>query len=288
MGSLGSYLRELREAKGASLQEMSRATRISKRYFEALEVEALGDLPAPVFVRGFLKAYCDFLQVPPDEALARYRALQGDLAPPAHALPPRQVGQAWTRNPLVLAVALLLLLGLALIGFRLLLMSGSQSRSVQSAAPPTTASPVPASSATAPEPASRAAGRDGAPPRPGSDVSSQPTPRAQASPADTFGPAPAAARAGSPAAPATPQRLLIRAVEESWVLVKLDNGTIVQELLPIGAVREWTSERRFLLTLGNAGGVEIELNGQRLPPLGRQGEVVRDIGLPRTPATSGS
>jgi hypothetical protein len=77
-------------------------------------------------------------------------------------------------------------------------------------------------------------------------------------------------------------------VEETWILVKLDNGSIVQELLPAGAVREWRSERRFLLTLGNAGGVEVELNGQRLPPLGRQGEVVRDISLPRGATASGS
>ena len=81
MGTLGGYLRELREAGGASLDEMARATRVGKRHLEALEAEELIELPAPVFVKGFIRAYCGFLQVSPDQALSRYQALLGEAHP---------------------------------------------------------------------------------------------------------------------------------------------------------------------------------------------------------------
>ncbi|PYO52219.1 MAG: DUF4115 domain-containing protein, partial [Candidatus Rokuibacteriota bacterium] len=36
----------------------------------------------------------------------------------------------------------------------------------------------------------------------------------------------------------------------------------------------------FVLTLGNAGGVSLELNGRTLPPLGPSGAVISRIVLP--------
>jgi hypothetical protein len=72
----------------------------------------------------------------------------------------------------------------------------------------------------------------------------------------------------------------VRAVELTWVRLQLDDGPAVEELLQAGAVREWTASRRFVLTVGNAGGIELELNGQRLAPLGNRGAVVRELMLP--------
>ena len=77
MSSLGSYLRDLRTAKGMSLDEVSRVTRVGRTHLEALEAEELSALPAPVFVKGFIRAYCEFLQANPAEALGRYQVLTG-------------------------------------------------------------------------------------------------------------------------------------------------------------------------------------------------------------------
>ena len=55
--SLGGHLRALREAKGSSLEDMARSTRVGIRHLEALEEERLADLPSPVFVRGFIRSY---------------------------------------------------------------------------------------------------------------------------------------------------------------------------------------------------------------------------------------
>jgi cytoskeleton protein RodZ len=92
-------------------------------------------------------------------------------------------------------------------------------------------------------------------------------------------PTPAAAADNPPG-----QRLVVRAVEPTWIRVQADGGRIVEELLPLGATREWTAERRFLLTVGNAGGIEIELNGRPMPRLGERGAVIRQLELPKTAA----
>jgi cytoskeletal protein RodZ len=75
--TLGSYLRALREERKGSLADMSLATRVSVGQLEALEADKLAELPAPVFVRGFIRAYCHFLGQPSDEALGRYGASVG-------------------------------------------------------------------------------------------------------------------------------------------------------------------------------------------------------------------
>ena len=75
MASLGSYLRELREDRGLSLEDLCRATRVAPRYLEALEGDDLGALPGHVFARGFLRAYCQALGVSPDEAIAYWQGV---------------------------------------------------------------------------------------------------------------------------------------------------------------------------------------------------------------------
>ena len=69
---------------------MARSTRVGIRHLEALEDERLIDLPSPVFVRGFIRAYCRFLRETPDPALGRYQRLAGD--------PGRRPGRARRRR----------------------------------------------------------------------------------------------------------------------------------------------------------------------------------------------
>src|SRR2546425_9180444 len=81
MSSFGAYLRDLRERQGVSLDELSRATRVLHHYLEALEADDLTALPAPVFTKGFIRAYCQGFVVAPDEALALYdQRIAKDLA----------------------------------------------------------------------------------------------------------------------------------------------------------------------------------------------------------------
>ena len=70
--------------------------------------------------------------------------------------------------------------------------------------------------------------------------------------------------------------------------MQVDDGQVSEELLPAGAGREWTAARRFVLTVGNAGGLEIDLNGKRMPALGARGAVIQKLVLPPEAQGTGS
>lgn len=72
MQELGAELKRIREEKGYKLQDVQQATKIRTRYLEAIEAGDLSPLPGVVYVRGFIKSYCDFLEVDGQEMLDRY------------------------------------------------------------------------------------------------------------------------------------------------------------------------------------------------------------------------
>jgi len=73
MEHFGTYLRDQRQAKGMSLGDVSRATKIKESSLRLLEEAKLDDLPAPVFVRGFVSAFARLVGADEQEALKRYR-----------------------------------------------------------------------------------------------------------------------------------------------------------------------------------------------------------------------
>jgi len=176
--SLGVYLRDLRARRGLSLEEVARLTRVASRYIEALEADAYGSLPASVFTRGYIRAYCQALHEPVEEALALYHSQSGRTPPstqparPPAAPPPPAENQARSRSTVLVSFILLVILGLALFGVTLALQSGRdapEKRTVDSNASPSL-SPSAASTAPAPqaavEPQSPAASEVVAPPPP--------------------------------------------------------------------------------------------------------------------------
>jgi cytoskeleton protein RodZ len=77
---IGQQLREAREAKSLTLNQVSRDIRIRTRYLQALENGDLGELPSAVHVRGFLRSYADFLGLNAEELLDTLRQ-QGESTP---------------------------------------------------------------------------------------------------------------------------------------------------------------------------------------------------------------
>lgn len=69
---IGSYLQNHRRAQNIPLEAVSRATRIGMANLRRIENEEWDDLPAPVFVRGFLRAFAEAIGTDPEEALRRY------------------------------------------------------------------------------------------------------------------------------------------------------------------------------------------------------------------------
>ena len=293
MNSLGLYLRGLREAKGMSLDDISRSIRVGRPHLEALEEDTLAELPAPVFVKGFIRAYCEYLECSPDHALALYRETTGEPAPAHGPLRPLQSTRSRRAGPLVISIVLFVALGLSLLALRLGLQSSRRSVSPAAVAreEAQTTSPVPPPG-SAKVPAAAAPVAPAAPPavaatsetttgiatvRPPQAASSASTP----SPLASASTAAVEAKTGN-------HHLVVRAVEPTWLRVQADDGQVAEELLQTGAVREWSATKRFTLTVGNAGGVEIDLDGKRLPSLGAKGAVIQRLVLPQEQPSSGS
>jgi transcriptional regulator with XRE-family HTH domain len=63
VAEIGITLRNARVQRGLTVDQVAQETRISPRFLEALEAEAFDELPAPVYVRGFLRSYANFLHL---------------------------------------------------------------------------------------------------------------------------------------------------------------------------------------------------------------------------------
>ncbi len=109
---IGELLQRERVRREISLQSISHATKISLRNLERLEAGDFAELPAPVFVRGFVKAYSKAVGFDQAAALAELdrcvaeRAKSLELPEP----PPQPAGdRAIPLHPKARGVALLVL-----------------------------------------------------------------------------------------------------------------------------------------------------------------------------------
>lgn len=73
MRTVGQILKEERERKFYTLEEIEKATKIRKELLQALESGQYSKLPPPTFVQGFIKNYGKFLKLDTDKLLAIFR-----------------------------------------------------------------------------------------------------------------------------------------------------------------------------------------------------------------------
>jgi cytoskeletal protein RodZ len=74
---LGEKLEEARKALSLSFDEISKRTTIQKKYLESLEAGRYNELPADVYVTGYLKSYVDCLSLDWGEIYALYKKERG-------------------------------------------------------------------------------------------------------------------------------------------------------------------------------------------------------------------
>ena len=102
MASLGQWLRQEREARNISLEEIASATKIVSRYLEAVEADRLDMMPGGFFVKGIIRNYARAVGLDPDEVLGRYKAA-GLLSAPDRGLNPAPRPSAGPGLPIELA-----------------------------------------------------------------------------------------------------------------------------------------------------------------------------------------
>ncbi|MBW2276585.1 MAG: helix-turn-helix domain-containing protein [Deltaproteobacteria bacterium] len=70
----GAFLGRIRRERNVELIDISNRAKISKSYLKAIEEERFEELPAPVFIRGFVTEYARFLKIDPQRAVRDFMA----------------------------------------------------------------------------------------------------------------------------------------------------------------------------------------------------------------------
>ena len=232
--SFGQYLQAVRLEKKISLEEVSEETRIGLDILKLIEKEDHENLPAEVFVKGFLRAYARAIAADGEEAVRRYELRLNVV----HKLDDSETGSGnsspklW-RKLLLVAAVYFALIYLSILGMAYLegyLSDQASSEKQASGERPHTS---PSQSAQKQE----------------SDKASEKTY------ADKF-------------------VLRITAHEDTWLKIIIDNGDPREYELGSGDHLELEASSNFNLLIGNAGGVRIRLNDKSIPILAKSGEML--------------
>ena len=295
----GHYLQLNRKSKGKSLEEVSAVTKIPVSRLKQLEEQDLTSLPAPVFVKGFVRAYAAAVGADVEDALQRFDFCCSMNLPDQQTTvteKPASTGY-WPR--ILLAVVLLAVL-IALTLF----VAGLMRTDVKQAEPvaphsvqPAAEVPTPeASSDTPPHEAATEAGSaleisEGDAPASAPPTNKVETVETPVSPApkqsvniepDIQPPQPTesqndAVAEEQPDGVVEPQPSLllhIRAIEQTWMTVSADGGAPVEMTLKPDEVVRFKAADHFKLFVGNAGGIFITLNDRSIGVPGSSGQVV--------------
>ena len=259
LASFGEELRREREIRGISLKEIADATKISKRFLDAIERNDHKTLPAPVFTRGFVREYARYLGLNSDEMVNRYNfAAVGDerieqsahldrlttpQAPPLprKKAPPKGIPPPYARVDRNVYILIIVVVALAGVSYWALKHRRETRANEERIAAETKAAAVP----VAPPPA---------PVQTASTSTQPPT--------------------------AVPAKLILslEITRSSWITLEADGERLINDELRPGFHRTVEAKDAFRFkTIGNAAGVTMTLNDTPIPSLGSDGQVLHDV-----------
>jgi cytoskeletal protein RodZ len=259
----GTRLKKVRLEKGLSLEEVHKKTKVHLDILKAIEEDRLINI-SPVYIKGFLKIYCKFLGVDPAEFIGDYKGQQSTV---------RYVSDAQEKPASLLkraSVKLVSLKGLdkrikkvfifILIAIFLSIVLFNLGKVVSSKL------------------SALASGKKKLEKKVEITKSQKvkiPTVIPQSRSTEI------APQVGSTL------KLGIRAKEDCWIQLRADGRVVFQSILRKGRVETWQAKNKIELSLGNAGVVDLEINGKLISSLGRKGQVLKNIVITKEGITVG-
>lgn len=248
--STGQRLRKLRLEKGISLEEVHKKTKIHSGILKAIEEDSLVNF-SPVYIKGFIKIYCKFLGVDSRDYVSDNkdtpRVIQPEekkeekpasfLSAKPQKLIPFEVNWGKAKK---ISLVILAFIMVWIILFNL----GKVFSRKRKIAPKIRKPPVSAALK--------------------SETKSED--KAEKVKADT-----------QALGVSNVLRLGIRARDDCWVQLKIDGHVVFQNILKRGRSESWQAKEKIELSLGNAGGVDLEVNGKLIPSLGKKGQSLKNI-----------
>ena len=268
--TLGKYLKAQRESKKISLREVAKNTRVREHILRAIEEDQHDLLPPVTYVKGFLLAYAKYLRLDSNDVLLHYeRTLKGEpvthpftqpkktkqkISPTQSPKPKRKIlwntKQIWVGGGVIVA---------SLIVFYFF--------SPYSSKPPV--EPIPERLVGGEKPPLVPSPSVIAPP-----LASEEKPVAEVKQPLTPAPPPHPVTATTAVSEKKPFSLQLKAVEETWVSLQVDDQPEREMIFKSGEGISVQTSNRIRMILGNAGGLDLILNGKPLGRFGKSGEVL--------------
>jgi cytoskeletal protein RodZ len=236
---IGDELRLERQRQNLTLEQITQRTKIPQRSLEAIEAEDFSRLPGIIFARNFVRLYALDLKLDPEVFMVRLPGVDVESAP--MPVPPAGGGKRVKRDPrLVAAFASVFWVATAIAGgtgaWYYYNNYGRHLITTVSAAPPLKHASAPSVTPAAPAP--------------------------------TIEQASTATEAGS-----HPVEVVITAHDVVWVQVSADGQTAFVGTLHPNDTRKISADDHVKILAGNAGGLDISLNGKALDPIGPKGQI---------------
>jgi cytoskeletal protein RodZ len=261
LDQIGDLLHQSRQQLGLSLDEIEASTRIRRPYLEALEAEDFNELPNQVAARGFLRNYASALKLDLDYILELYDKKNEGTAASRLSLSgnrmhlkniPMTPPSRFSPDLLIGFLLITALMGAILYYIYQQHLLPLEASWLAGSSSPTSAAAI---------------------------VLPTPTPVPTYTPTPTITPTP-------PYYTGVTVELVI--TEESWVQVLVDETKAFEGILQPGEQRHWTGDRQVAVRAGNAGGVEVIVNGETMGLMGEPNQVVDQVwekieNVPATP-----
>jgi cytoskeleton protein RodZ len=232
-GNFGERLKRERELREVSMNELTKATRISARFVEALENEDWAKLPGGVFGHGFVRTIARYLGLNEEELLGDYDLARADHLPAA----PPKLEERIPSPPKWLPVAAVLLLLLFVVGLFYAGRYGWRRFAAYRAAKKSPAASLPMQ----PPSPSGASSPESAEPISSGSISS------------------------------VPLDLSVSTSAATRIRILADDKLVLDAELPAGETRHFSANDHFEVSAGDSSAVLLELNHRAMPPLGPPG-----------------
>ena len=239
--SLGSLIAKARKGAGLSLEDLAAKTNIRTSVLSEIEKDNFEHCGGETYARGHVRNIATTLKANQKEFIRLYEEEQGgevrsmkDLLVENSVIRPPQESRKISWKVLVM----ISVVSLFVVGVAQVIISNTTSSDVVSAKP--SASATPSASETQAE-----------------------SPSANPSPQNTF-------------STGTGVEVVINASrDKSWLFVSDAAGrTLFSGQISRGAVKTFSSDSQLNLKVGNAGGVDLKVNGKKIEAIGIDGEVV--------------
>jgi cytoskeleton protein RodZ len=251
--SIGKTLREARESQGLTLRDLEETTKIRTYYLQALEEEAYSELPGQTYVMGFIRTYSRSLGLDPQELVDNYKATHiepENVIQPIDPIAPPITNKPFPLQRVVVISGLCLLAVLTLYGMDKVWSDKAPDPIVEQAdkAPAVNKKPEDTPPLTQPQP------------QPQPQPSQTPTPE---QPTNQL--------------PAQSLALDIVFTDNCWLIIKADGQEVFRGTLQAGQTKTITAKDTIEFpSIGNAGALQLTLNGKPLASLGGRGAVVKN------------